>query len=210
MTERDKVTEERIFEAAKTVFSERGMDGARMQEIADKAGINKSLLHYYFRSKEKLFNAVFDDIAGMTFMKFAQIFAYPLPLEEKIRYFFSEHIEFMKLNPGLPIFILTEINRNPARMQNLIKKIDYSSILEIFTRDMERENSGSSKPLTIKPGDLAQIVTTAVAMSVFPFAAKNLLEPALQHAGIPFDHYIEERKEFAANFIINYLKSPKS
>jgi TetR/AcrR family transcriptional regulator len=53
MTERDKLTEERIFEAAKTVFSERGMDGARMQEIADKAGINKSLLHYYFRSKEK-------------------------------------------------------------------------------------------------------------------------------------------------------------
>ena len=95
-------------------------------------------------------------------------------------------------------------------MQNLIKKIDYSSILEIFTRDMERENSGSSNPLTIKPGDLAQIVTTAVAMSVFPFAAKNLLEPALQQAGIPFDQYIEERKDFAANFIINYLKSPKS
>jgi hypothetical protein len=75
---------------------------------------------------------------------------------------------------------------------------------------MERENSSSHQPLTIKPGDMAQIVTTAVAMSVFPFAAKNLLEPALIQSGISFDQYIEERKEFAAKFIINYLKSNKS
>jgi TetR/AcrR family transcriptional regulator len=210
MTEKDKLTEERIFEAAKAVFAERGMDGARMQEIADRAGINKSLLHYYFRSKEKLFNAVFDDIAEMTFMKFAQIFARELPLEEKIRYFFSEHIEFMKLNPGLPIFILTEINRNPARMQNLIRKIDYRAIWEVVWHDLQKGNSLRAEPLTIQPGDVAQLVTSVIAMSVFPFAAKNLLEPALLQTGTTFDQYIEERKEFAANFIINYLKSHKS
>lgn len=210
MTEKDKLTEERIFEAAKTVFSERGMDGARMQEIADLAGINKSLLHYYFRTKEKLFNAVFDDIARMTFVKFASIFARELPLEEKIKYFFSEHIEFMKLNPGLPIFILNEINRNPERMKKLIEKIDYGSIWKVIWTDLDVENLKRKDPLRIKPDEISQIVTSAIAISVFPFAAKNLLEPVLLQTGQTFDSYIDERKEFAAKFVLTYLKSHNS
>ena len=63
MTENEKLTEEKIFEAATEVFVEKGMDGARMQDIANQAGINKALLHYYYRTKEKLFNAVFEMIA---------------------------------------------------------------------------------------------------------------------------------------------------
>ena len=62
MTENDKQTEEKIFEAATDVFIEKGMDGARMQDIADHAGINKALLHYYYRTKDRLFNAVFEKI----------------------------------------------------------------------------------------------------------------------------------------------------
>ena len=69
MSENDKLTEEKIFEAATDVFVEKGMDGARMQDIADKAGINKALLHYYFRTKDKLFNAVFEMIAKKIFKK---------------------------------------------------------------------------------------------------------------------------------------------
>ena len=64
MTENDKQTEEKIFDAATDVFVEKGMDGARMQDIANHAGINKALLHYYFRTKDQLFNAVFEMIAG--------------------------------------------------------------------------------------------------------------------------------------------------
>lgn len=210
MTEKDKLTEEKIFEAAKKVFSERGMDGARMQEIADLAGINKSLLHYYFRTKEKLFNAVFDDIARMMFMKFASIFAQEMPLEEKIRFFFSEHIEFMKLNPGLPIFILTEINRNPDRMRKLIEKIDYNTIWKVIWPELNEENMKREEPLHIEQAEISQLVTSAIAISVFPFAARNLLEPILQQTGQTFENYIEERKEFAANFILTYLKSHKS
>ena len=63
MTEKEKQTEERIFEAATDVFLDKGMDGARMQDIANHAGINKALLHYYFRTKDHLFNAVFELIA---------------------------------------------------------------------------------------------------------------------------------------------------
>jgi AcrR family transcriptional regulator len=210
MTESDKLTEEKIFEAAKAVFAERGMDGARMQEIADRAGINKSLLHYYFRTKEKLFSAVFDDLAQMIFMKFAQIFATDLPLENKISYFFNEHIEFLKANPGLPIFILSEINRNPDRMRNLIEKISYEGLWEKVWRDISAKNHDPGVTMHIDVRDIPQLMTTAISMTVFPFAAKNLLAPVLEREGYTFEEYIEERKEFAARLTTGFLKTKKT
>ena len=208
MVEKDKLTEEKIFEAAKEVFAERGLDGTRMQEIADRAGINKSLLHYYFRTKEKLFNAVFDDIAQMIFMKFAQIFTLKLPLEERIKYFFSEHIDFLKANPGLPIFILSEINRNPDRMIRLLEKMGYSNLWGRILHEIENDNSsGTGKVLHIREADIPQLVTAAISLSVFPFAARNLIDPILKTAGYSFDKYIEERKEFATRFVTGFLSN---
>ena len=102
MTENDKQTEEKIFEAATEVFVNKGMDGARMQDIASHAGINKALLHYYFRTKDQLFNAVFEMIARKVLKKFAPVFDENLSLEEKIRFFFKEHITFLQENPKLP------------------------------------------------------------------------------------------------------------
>ena len=58
----DHTTEQKILDAAEVVFHEKGFDGARMQEIADKATINKGLLHYYFKSKDALFDAIFNPI----------------------------------------------------------------------------------------------------------------------------------------------------
>jgi TetR/AcrR family transcriptional regulator len=55
-------TERKILQAAREVFQRKGLYGARMQEIADAAGINKALLHYYFRNKDKLFDAIFSDV----------------------------------------------------------------------------------------------------------------------------------------------------
>ena len=66
-------TEDKILEAAKNVFVTKGMEGARMQEIADEAGINKALLHYYFRSKERLFEAIFSEVIQMAFPQLTQI-----------------------------------------------------------------------------------------------------------------------------------------
>ena len=127
MTESDKQTEEKIFEAATDVFVEKGMDGARMQDIASLAGINKALLHYYFRTKDQLFNAVFEMIARKILKKFAPVFDENLSLEAKIRFFFREHIAFLQENPKLPAFILNEVNRNPARIKKLLKNIDFEN-----------------------------------------------------------------------------------
>jgi TetR/AcrR family transcriptional regulator len=201
MTVQDKQTEEKIFEAATDVFEEKGLAGARMQDISDRAGINKALLHYYFRTKEKLFNAVFEMVAKKIFARFSPVFNEDMSLDDKIRFFFREHISFLQQNPKLPAFILNEINQNPERIKKLIENIDFKAILE---KIMEKHKHEIHK-YNIDERTIPQIVTSIVSMSVFPFAARGLLETILDSAGYDFNKYIEERKEFAAEFVIKAI-----
>jgi len=203
MTESDKQTEERIFDAATEVFTEKGLDGARMQDIADQAGINKSLLHYYYRTKDRLFNAVFEKIAASMFSKFVPVFDENLSLEDKIRIFYREHISFLQRNPKLPAFLLNEINRNPARLRKMIDTLD----IEKFWNILYAQNGKELEKYNITRERIPQIMTTIAAISVFPFAARGIFESLFAKIGIDFDNYLEERKEFAADFVIKALKN---
>lgn len=201
MTENDKLTEERIFEAATEVFVEKGMDGARMQDIANHAGINKALLHYYYRTKEKLFSAVFEMIAKKIFIKFAPVFDENLSLEEKIRFFFKEHITFLQENPRLPGFLLNEVNRHPERIKKLLSSIDFDTIwIKLYNQHKEE-----FKRYNITLASLPQLMISMAAISVFPFAAKGILEGILSKVNVSFSDFIEERKEFAADFVIKAI-----
>ena len=201
MTENDKLTEEKIFEAATEVFVDKGMDGARMQDIANHAGINKALLHYYYRTKDQLFNAVFEMIAKKMFKKFAPVFDENLTLEEKIRFFFKEHISFLQENPRLPGFLLNEVNRHPERIKKLLNNVDFESIwLKLY-----QQHKDELKNYNITQALMPQLMITIAAMSVFPFAARGILEGILEKIGVDFNVYIEERKEFAADFVIKAI-----
>jgi AcrR family transcriptional regulator len=202
MTENDKQTEEKIFEAATDVFIEKGMDGARMQDIANHAGINKSLLHYYYRTKDHLFNAVFEKIAGQMFKKFAPVFDEKLSFEEKIRFFFREHITFLQKNPRLPAFLLNEINRNPSRIKKLIQQIDVNKLWQT----LEAQHKDELKKYNITTETIPQLMSSIAAISVFPFAARGILEGIFEKMNINFNDYMEERKEYAADFVIKAIK----
>jgi len=201
MTENDKLTEEKIFEAATDVFVDKGMDGARMQDIASHAGINKALLHYYFRTKDQLFNAVFEMIAGRILKKFAPVFDENLSLEAKIRFFFKEHIAFLQENPKLPGFILNEINRNPARVKKLLKNIHFESLW----KKLYDQHKEELENYNLSEASMPQLMVSIAALSVFPFAARGLIEGFLEKVDIDFNKFIEERKEFAAGFVIKAI-----
>ena len=201
MTENDKLTEEKIFEAATEVFVEKGMDGARMQDIANQAGINKALLHYYYRTKEKLFTSVFEIIARKVFAKFAPVFDENLSLEDKIRFFFKEHIAFLQDNPRLPGFILNEVNRHPERIRKILSSIDFES----FFMKLYEQHKDEFQKYNITPATLPQIMVSMAAISVFPFAAKGILEGILDKVNVSFNDFLEERKEFAAEFVIKAI-----
>ncbi len=202
MTDSDKLTEERIFEAATEVFIDKGMDGARMQDIASRADINKALLHYYFRTKDQLFNAVFEMIAKKILKKFAPVLDHNLSLEDKIRFFFREHISFLQENPKLPGFILNELNRNPDRIKKLLRNVDFDNLWSLF---YEQHKDDLNK-YNISKASLPQLMISIAALSVFPFAARGIVEGLLGKSGMDFNEFIEERKEFAADFVISAIK----
>jgi AcrR family transcriptional regulator len=202
MSENDKLTEEIIFEAATDEFLDKGMDGARMQNIADKAGINKALLHYYYRTKDKMFNAVFEKISEKILSRFAPVFDEKLSLDEKIRFFYREHITFLQNNPRLPAFILNEINRNPARLRRVLSNID----IYYLWQKLEEQHRDEFMRYNITKENIPQIMTTIAAISVFPFAARGIFEELFKKLDLSFDDYIEDRKEFAADFVIKALR----
>src|SRR6478672_1184281 len=117
---KDLTTEEKILTAARQVFLSRGMDGARMQDIADEAGINKALLHYYFRSKDQLFERIFLEVANSFLPRVFAVLDSDATLFEKIEQFCKEYISQVITTPYVPIFILNEINRQP---QEFLKKV---------------------------------------------------------------------------------------
>lgn len=202
MSENDKLTEERIFEAATDIFLEKGMDGARMQDIANHANINKALLHYYYRTKDKLFNAVFEKIAEKMFSKFAPVSDEKLSLDEKIKFFFKEHISFLQKNPRLPSFILNEINRNPERFKKLLSNIDVNKLWDT----LEEQHKDELACYNITRETIPQLLTTIASISVFPFAARGILVGIFEKLDIDFDAYLEQRKDYAADFVIKALK----
>jgi TetR/AcrR family transcriptional regulator len=192
-------TEEKILDAAKTVFHKKGFDGTRMQEIADEAGINKALLHYYYRSKENLFDAVFKDAFNELFRKIFTIVGSDIPFEEKIRYLFNDYIGFMQKNPYIPSFILNEIHHNPSRITDLLKGLPTppSEILNKVKKSLEDEGLAGI--------DHRQFIINIISLSLFPIIAKPLLKSILNLTEEEYSAFIETRKIELPDFIFKAI-----
>jgi AcrR family transcriptional regulator len=205
--ESDSLTQQKIFRAASAVFEEKGFAAARMQEIADRAGINKALLHYYFRSKEQLFRAVFQVLLRKMFEKIFSIFREDISFKEKIRRFYDQHIDFLIKNPDLPIFLLNEMSRNPELAAGLKEMMPYDQLREMIYVRHAKELKGYG----IKEADMPQLMITVVSLSVFPFAARDMLTMLMPQMSDnrKFNSWMNKRKEFAADFVITALKNRK-
>src|SRR5678816_3711188 len=118
--ERDTDTEQRILEAAKAVFVRQGTAGARMLEIAEEAGVNQALLHYYFRSKERLAQAVFQQIASRLFPALIQTLGSDLSLDEKIDRLVTLYLDNLSKSPFLPGYLLSDLHHHPERLPQLL------------------------------------------------------------------------------------------
>lgn len=201
MTEHEKNTEQQILEAAKTIFILKGFDGARMQDIADEAGINKALLHYYFRSKEKLFDGIFQ-MAFQHFMpKVTEAMMQEMPFPERIQLFASTYIQMLQEHPQIPIFVLHEINRNPERLVELFK--GHGIKPEIFMGIIMNEiTEGRMKPI-----DPRHLMTNIIALCIFPFAAKPMLiRLFFNNDEEQYQNFIEERKKIIPEIILKSIE----
>ena len=197
----NKDTEHIILNAATEVFQSKGMDGARMQEIADKANINKSMLHYYYRSKQKLFEAVFKTAISIMAPKLTEIIEKEEPLFDKIRHFTNSYINLISKHSYIPTFIIHELNRNPQILEDTFVKKFGNSFGKMKTQVNEMVENGEIR--TIEPEHL---IMNVVAMSIFPFVAKPILKAVLQKDEAAYQILLEERKTHVADFVINSIK----
>lgn len=196
-------TEELILDAAKSVFIQKGMYGARMQEIADKAGINKSLLHYYYRDKEKLFFAVFKDIVKDFFPKIESIIISEDNIEHKIQLFVEYYTDLLIKNPFIPLFILQEINRNPDKLTQVF--FDAGIKPQIIIEQIRKtQNSHFKEKLDPDP---RHIIVNMISMLVFPIAGRPILQRVLfNNDEVEYNQFLTERKKLLSSIIIKALK----
>lgn len=197
----DKDTELRIFEAARKIFHAKGLDGARMQEIADEAGINKAMLHYYFRSKDKLFGSIFEEDFREFFKRLAELISADLPLLEKIEFFVENYLELILQNSYIPAFILSEIHHNPERIKNIFLEKGIKAE-QIFMDDIKTAISLG----IIRPIDPKQLIVNIIGLCIFPIVAKPILCTMLSFDEEGYRNFIEERKKEVARFVINSIK----
>ena len=197
----DTETSHKILTAARQVFLLKGMAGARMQDIADAAGINKALLHYYFRNKENLFKTILLEEARKFFPRLNLVFEADIPLFTKIERFAAEYIDEILENPFLPLFIINQINQDTDHfLRDMLSKNQPKP--HALLRQIEAE----VKKGTIRPIEPEQLLMNLVSMCIFPFMAKPLLHRTLGISDRRFRELMEARKKEVPRFVIAALK----
>ncbi|MBH2003087.1 MAG: TetR/AcrR family transcriptional regulator [Sphingobacteriia bacterium] len=201
MVNKQGAAEHLILSAAKKIFSAKGKDGTTMQEIADEAGINKALLHYYFRNKDLLFEKVF----FAELQKFSPILktaiASDAPLFEKIEKLCETYIRMAINNPFLPVFVISEINKQP---EIFIHRMFQNNLPDFqkFSKQIEREIELD----TIKPILPPHLIMNILSMCVFPFLLKPMFVHGMKINKDLYNDLMLQRIQEVPAFIINSIK----
>lgn len=198
-------TEFRILEAARHIFLQKGFDGARMQEIADTAQINKGLLHYYFKSKDALFYRVFGIAFDAMMRRIAEVLNADRPLLEKIDHFCGTYIGMMARNAYLPRFVIHEISKHPDRFVSQLGKHHHLPDLQVFSKQVEQEAAAGR----IRPIDPRQLLVNMLSLAVFPFLAQPMIQMIHNMGKNEFEQFVKVRKTEVAQFVIHAIQIEK-
>jgi len=206
---RDRDTEQRILAAAHVVFVRRGTAGARMQEIAKEADVNSALLHYYFRSKDRLAEAVFQRAAMQLLPAVIRILGSDAELEAKVEQVVDVELKQLQSMPYLPGYVLSELAHHPERVGQLFSTVMGLTPAQVGGRVFKvlgaqinaRVKAGRMHPIAPE-----QFAINLLALCVFPFAARPMVMAlaGLDQAG--FNHFIERRRRELAPFFLRAMR----
>lgn len=202
-------TEERILEAAHAVFLRRGTAGARMREVAEEAGVNKALLHYYFRSKEGLARAVFRRALESLLPEVVGVLGSDAELEEKVRRVVAVEMEALGRSPFLPGYVLGELTHRPERVQEAFESV-LGSKMERMGEEvlsvLRRQLAEAARMGRMRPVKAEELVLNLLSLLMFPFAGRPLLQAVLGLDEAGYAALLEERKERLPEFILNAMR----
>ncbi len=195
-------SEAKIIEAARRVFFRKGFTGARMQDIADEAGINKALLHYYFRNKEKLFEVIFRDAFETLIPQVVDVFESDTDYFNKVRGVTQVYISRAMNNPYIPLFVLNQMHTDPGQFRKSFGTIARRIPLPQF----KQEISKAVRKGIIRPVDPHQLIMHILSLCLFPFIARPMFQLVMQVTDAQFLEMSESRKESVADFIIQAIR----
>lgn len=199
----NKDMEENILKAAEDVFLEKGYALASTTEIARRAGCNQTLVHYYFRTKEKLFESFFEKIIIMFITSFQSVYNQDLPFREKFRNLINSHFEFLLANQRIPFLVLNELTTNPDRMQKLKEnfKPRVKEIFGHFSRDVEQ----AVKAGEIREIDTFELLFTMASLNISVFVLKPIVQEIISGEDDKFLDFAKKRKQENINLLLNSL-----
>ena len=202
-------TEQRILDAAHAVFVRAGTAGARTLEIAKEAGVNPALLHYYFRTKERLAEAVFRRAAGQLLPAVIRILGSDAKLEDKVEQVVQVELEFLSKAPYLPGYILSELAHHPDRAPQLIAAVTGEVPVALGAHVhtvLAKQIDARVRDRTMHPIAPDQFAVNLLALCVFPFAARPLFMALFGIDQKGFEQFIDRRRKELAPFFLRALR----
>lgn len=198
-------TETRILQAAEKEFFEKGYIGARTTSIAEAAGVTHTMLHYYFRTKDKLFERIVSD--KMTLLGNIVLSAIgdeSQPLEERIRQGVERHFDFISANRDLPRFIVNEVFSHPERIE--ILKTSIQNIVNDLLNNLQQEIDEYAAKGLCQQADARMLLIDIVSLNVFPFMAAPIVKEAIGYSYKSYDEFLTLRKKENVETVLRKLK----
>lgn len=196
-------TEQRILDAARKLFILKGYQGTTMKNIAKEANVNNAALHYYFRSKNKLFDLIFDEVLTLINTNLTNTLNANINFEEKIRQIVTAYINILIKHPYFPDFVIHELSCNPERIETIVKKhnLVFKSFLR-FQIEIKKELKSRNRS-NIKPFEL---VLNIASLCVFPFLSKPIITRISNSFDeAQFEQLMNKRKTDIAELIIKSI-----
>ncbi len=206
MSAQENVKEEHILKAAMDVFIEKGRDGARMQEIADKAGINKALLHYYFRSKENIYEKILQKVFIGFFSQLESLIQTSVSFADLLQGIITGLIDMFTANPNLHLFIFHELSQGGIMVSKMLESLAMEGKLNLpkwFVKRINEEYSAGR----IARVDPPQLILCIIGSCVYFFLTEPLFMAIFPFES-PFDRqrFIAERKKAVFDIIYYGIK----
>ncbi len=195
-----KKADDKIFQAAMEEFLEKGFTGARMQAIANKAGINKALLHYYFKSKDELYKAVFKKVFTEFFSSIIIHTDQSLGLEDYLKAFIGNYIDTISQRRHMFKFLIWELENEGQNIAEILNSLSDSPApvrnFPIFKKLEEAISIGQ-----IRPVNTFHLMISIIGMCLYPFIAHNIVRSIWRDADLYSEKFREERKEEIFNLV---------
>jgi AcrR family transcriptional regulator len=196
--------EEMILKVATGLFLEKGFAATSTTEIAKKAGCNQALVHYYFRTKDRLFEAIFQSKIKFFIGPLLEIGKEDIPYEHKLAKKIESHFDAVHANPKLPLFFLSELSSNPGRIE-AIKKV-LGDLPKMALKQMEDELNAEIEKGTVKPMSIEHLMLTIVSLNIMVFLAEPMFKIMTNQSDDKYREFVKQRKKEHVRIVLNNLK----